>query len=47
MKKSKSELPLLGKKSLKNNEKQKESSRYRKIKNKIKIKTQDELTKKK
>ena len=46
MKKSKSELPLLGKKSLKNNEKQKESSRYRKIKNKIKIKTQDELTKK-
>ena len=46
MKKSKSELPLLGKKSQKNNEKQKESSRYRKIKNKIKIKTQDELTKK-
>ena len=50
MKKSKSVLPLLGNKNnknIKNNEKQKkESNRYRKSNNKIKINTHDELPKK-
>ena len=46
MKKSNSELPLLSKKSIKKNEKPKEFHKYLKIKNKIKINTQDEPTKK-
>ena len=49
MKKSKSVLPLLGNKNIKNiktNEKQKESNRYRKSNNKMPINTHNELPKK-